>query len=167
MAVIVLGIDGLDYYLVKKFNLKNLLQTNYGKIHLKEFSQIITHPIWASIISGKLPEEHGIRTTTRWKNPIIQEINNLLSLRNRGIEKFETTKRNLRFGEIAKKLKTSPRAVGQALKANKNPKIPCHRVVFSNKKIGGYNRGIKKKIQLLKKEGVIIKKGRIVAGFEK
>jgi methylated-DNA-[protein]-cysteine S-methyltransferase len=46
------------------------------------------------------------------------------------------------------------RAVGQALK--KNPflgKVPCHRVVCSNGKIGGYVLGIKKKKQLLKQEG--------------
>jgi len=34
----------------------------------------------------------------------------------------------------------------------KNPLIPCHRVIKSNGKIGGYNRGTKKKEILLKKE---------------
>ncbi len=59
------------------------------------------------------------------------------------------------YGFIAKKLKTSPRAVGQALKANKNPKIPCHRVIKSDGSLGGYNRGIRKKKELLKKEKAI------------
>ena len=54
------------------------------------------------------------------------------------------------------------RAVGNILNKNFNPKIPCHRVIRSNGKIGGYNQGIKNKITLLKKEGVIIKKKRIV-----
>jgi methylated-DNA-[protein]-cysteine S-methyltransferase len=62
--------------------------------------------------------------------------------------------KTLTYGEIAKKLKTSPRAVGQALKANKNKKVPCHRVICSDGKLGGYNKGIKKKIKLLKAEGV-------------
>lgn len=44
------------------------------------------------------------------------------------------------------------RAVGNILAENKNPKIPCHRVIRSDGKIGGYNRGVKKKIKLLKKE---------------
>lgn len=59
------------------------------------------------------------------------------------------------YKEIAEKLKTSPRAIGQALKKNFNKKIPCHRVIMSNGDLGGYNRGIKKKILLLKKEKAI------------
>jgi len=62
------------------------------------------------------------------------------------------------------------RAAGNAL--NKNPhlfyrekgsqKIPCHRVIRTDGKIGGYNRGVSKKISLLKKEGIIIKKSQIL-----
>lgn len=48
------------------------------------------------------------------------------------------------------------RAVGNVLSKNKNPKIPCHRVIRNNGKIGGYNRGINKKISLLRKEKVIL-----------
>jgi len=48
------------------------------------------------------------------------------------------------------------RAVGNILAENKNPQIPCHRVIRSDGKAGGYNQGTKKKIALLKKEGVII-----------
>lgn len=47
------------------------------------------------------------------------------------------------------------RAVGNVLKKNRNPKIPCHRLIRSDGKIGGFNRGIKIKIALLKKEGVL------------
>jgi methylated-DNA-[protein]-cysteine S-methyltransferase len=48
------------------------------------------------------------------------------------------------------------RAVGNILNKNRNPQIPCHRVVRSDGKIGGYAKGTKKKIALLKKEGVRI-----------
>ena len=66
------------------------------------------------------------------------------------------------YGIIAKKLKTSPRAVGQALKRNTRPIIiPCHRVVKSDGSLGGYSRGQKEKIKILKKEGVIINKKKI------
>jgi len=48
------------------------------------------------------------------------------------------------------------RAVGNIL--NKNPDfktVPCHRVIRSDNRIGGYRYGIKRKIALLKKEGII------------
>ena len=64
------------------------------------------------------------------------------------------------YGEIAKILKTSPRAVGNACRNNPMPLIiPCHRVV-SAKDIGGYD-GAKSgdllaiKYKLLASEGVL------------
>jgi len=67
---------------------------------------------------------------------------------------------------IAKKLKTYPRAVAKILSKNKNPiKIPCHRVIRSDGKIGVYTfkgkRKDKMKIKLLKKEGIQIKNNKI------
>ncbi len=41
------------------------------------------------------------------------------------------------------------RAVGTILSKNYNPAIPCHRVIRSDGKMGGYNRGEKNKIRLL------------------
>ena len=52
----------------------------------------------------------------------------------------------------------SYRAVGTAL--NKNPyapEVPCHRVIASDGSIGGYAKGVKEKIKLLRKEQVVIK----------
>ena len=67
------------------------------------------------------------------------------------------------YKAIARAMKTKAyRAVGRAL--NKNPyapKVPCHRVVNSNGRLGGFASGLKKKIALLKKEGVKIKNNRI------
>lgn len=69
------------------------------------------------------------------------------------------------YKEIAKAIKNpnSVRAVGGAL--NKNPfapKVPCHRVVSSNGKIGGFALGFKEKIKMLKEEGVEVSGGRII-----
>ena len=47
------------------------------------------------------------------------------------------------------------RAVGSALNKNYDPDIPCHRVIRSNGGIGKYNRGVKKKKELLHQEGAI------------
>lgn len=49
------------------------------------------------------------------------------------------------------------RAVGNILHKNYNPRIPCHRVINSNGAVGGYNRGIKRKTELLKSESAQIK----------
>jgi len=48
------------------------------------------------------------------------------------------------------------RAVGNILNKNFDPEIPCHRVIRSDGKVGGYNRGIKKKIEILKNEQIKI-----------
>lgn len=61
----------------------------------------------------------------------------------------------LSYKQVAEKA-GSPRAwrvVGNILNKNYNSNIPCHRVIRSNGKIGGYNKGKKKKLLLLKKEG--------------
>ena len=47
------------------------------------------------------------------------------------------------------------RAVGSILNKNYNPLVFCHRVIRSDGKIGGYNRGVTKKQTLLLKEGAI------------
>lgn len=44
------------------------------------------------------------------------------------------------------------RAVGTIMSHNFDPSIPCHRVVRSDGKPGGYNRGRAKKRQLLRLE---------------
>ena len=66
------------------------------------------------------------------------------------------------------------RAVGQAM--NKNPygilnckgkkMVPCHRVVASNGHLHGFAHGLKKKAELLRKEGVEIK-DKLIVSFDK
>lgn len=72
------------------------------------------------------------------------------------------------YKQIANILNTKAyRAVGNALAKNPNPIIvPCHRVIKSDGHIGGYILGIKKKISLLKNEGIVIKQGKVI-DFEK
>jgi len=64
--------------------------------------------------------------------------------------------KTMSYGEVARKAgnKNGARAVGAIMKANRNPQIPCHRVIRSDGSPGGFNRGTKKKIELLKSEGV-------------
>tara|TARA_B100000212_G_scaffold177109_1_gene133337 strand:- start:413 stop:712 length:300 start_codon:yes stop_codon:yes gene_type:complete len=72
------------------------------------------------------------------------------------------------YKQIANILNTKAyRAVGNAMAKNPNPIIvPCHRVIKSDGHIGGYILGIKKKISLLKNEGIVIKQGKVI-DFEK
>jgi methylated-DNA-[protein]-cysteine S-methyltransferase len=67
------------------------------------------------------------------------------------------------YGELAVRLGTSPRAVGQALKRNPHaPAIPCHRVVKADGSLGGYmGMGPGGKKRLLEKEGIIVEGERI------
>ena len=61
----------------------------------------------------------------------------------------------------------SCQAVGQALKANPfAPRVPCHRVISSNRTIGGFAGStdddvLAKKYALLKQEDIIFKNGKV------
>ncbi|KAL3157705.1 hypothetical protein ABBQ32_012138 [Trebouxia sp. C0010 RCD-2024] len=66
------------------------------------------------------------------------------------------------YGSLAAMLKSSPRAVGQALRRNPSaPEVPCHRVVSTSLNIGGFNgtwgdpMQVKQKREMLLQEGVL------------
>lgn len=64
--------------------------------------------------------------------------------------------KTMTYGEVAQRLHTSPRVVGNACGANPIPIIvPCHRIVAANGKLGGYSGadGAETKRWLLKLEG--------------
>ena len=66
--------------------------------------------------------------------------------------------KTLTYKQVAKMIGNPKayRAVGNALNKNCDPNVPCHRVIRSDGKTGGYNGGPDKKIRILKKEGIII-----------
>ena len=69
------------------------------------------------------------------------------------------------YSELAKAvgLKNGQRSVGRMMNKNPFPVIvPCHRVILSNGKIGGYAWGEKIKTNMLSKEGIKIKNGKIL-----
>jgi O-6-methylguanine DNA methyltransferase len=63
----------------------------------------------------------------------------------------------LTYKEVAKQAgcQKAFRAVGNIIKKNYDYNIPCHRVIRSDGNTGGYNRGERKKCELLKAEGAI------------
>ena len=69
------------------------------------------------------------------------------------------------YGDLAKAvgLENGQRVIGTIMKKNPFPVIvPCHRVVKSDGKIGGYVYGERVKSQMLTKEGIKIKDGKII-----
>jgi len=72
------------------------------------------------------------------------------------------------YGDIARALgnPSASRTIGRILSENPNPiKVPCHRVVMSNSRVGGYAYGTAKKRQLLENEGISFTK-EIVQNFK-
>jgi methylated-DNA-[protein]-cysteine S-methyltransferase len=66
------------------------------------------------------------------------------------------------YGDIANALgyPTAARLVGQILHDNPNPvTVPCHRVVQSDGRLGGYAYGSRRKRELLEKEGIRFREG--------
>jgi methylated-DNA-[protein]-cysteine S-methyltransferase len=69
------------------------------------------------------------------------------------------------YGELAKAigLKNGQRIIGKIMNKNPYPAIvPCHRVIKSDGKIGGYAWGEKVKAKMLSNEGIKIKNGKIL-----
>ena len=67
--------------------------------------------------------------------------------------------KTLSYGEVANEIgdRKAVRAVGRACGANPIPVlIPCHRVLASNQKIGGFSGGLDWKRKLLAREGVLL-----------
>ncbi len=58
--------------------------------------------------------------------------------------------KTISYKELADILKTSPRAIGQAMKKNPIPLIiPCHRVIGKNGQLTGFSSGLRIKEKLL------------------
>ena len=72
------------------------------------------------------------------------------------------------YGDLAKAIgnPSASRVIGSILAKNPNSIIvPCHRVVMSDGKLGGYAHGTAKKKELLEKEGVFLTNG-IIKDFK-
>ena len=71
------------------------------------------------------------------------------------------------YKEIARAMHSKAyRAVGSALRVNPHaPRVPCHRVVNSDGSVGSYagKPHSRKKMEMLRREGVRIETGRVIA----
>jgi len=64
--LIILGLDALDFGMVKKFNCRNLMQLECGQTDISEFELARTVVLWASFLSGKNMEAR-IPVKTQWE----------------------------------------------------------------------------------------------------
>lgn len=71
------------------------------------------------------------------------------------------------YGCLSRLLGVSPRLVAWALKSNRRPiVVPCHRVVHSDMRLGGYTPGgARVKEALLRLEGVEVVDGRVPRAY--
>ncbi len=90
-------------------------------------------------------------------------VNNIFNNRCYNLIKKIPKGRVTTYKAIANILNTKAyRAVGNAMKKNVEiVKIPCYKVINSNGSLGGYSKGLKKKIMLLKKDKIEIKNNKI------
>lgn len=61
VRIFILGLDGLEYNFVEKWNLKNLKQKEYGrvKVPIDKYSGVPLSPeVWAAFLTGKYPSRY-------------------------------------------------------------------------------------------------------------
>jgi predicted AlkP superfamily pyrophosphatase or phosphodiesterase len=78
--IIIMGVDALEFDLVKKWDMKEYKQKKYDKIDvpiLEKHGHPVTAVVWPCFITGKNPEEIGITRFEEWKNPFIPILDNL------------------------------------------------------------------------------------------
>ena len=144
-------------------------KTKFGWIFVREEKKFITEiKFGKKKISGK--KSHNLikvkKKINLFFNKKINNINFKHKIEGNKLEKKIWKKiKNIKkgkvktYGEIAKKLKISPRYVGRVCgKNNLLLFVPCHRIVRSDKNLGGFSSpgGIKLKRKLLEFEGIFI-----------
>ncbi len=66
------------------------------------------------------------------------------------------------YKALAERFGIHQRAVAKIMARNKRPEFyPCYKVVESSGRIGGYSGGKSRKMQLLRRDGIAVEKGKI------
>jgi len=77
--ICIIALDALEYDLVEESGLESIKQLEYGKIDISIFRDLATPIIWASFVSGKPPEKHGldIKAISHWRSSVIDKLRRL------------------------------------------------------------------------------------------
>jgi len=73
MRVLILGIDALEYDLVKEWNLQHLLQKEHGKVQVPIYEaegEPVTLVVWPCFITGAEPEVMGYSSPILYRQPL-------------------------------------------------------------------------------------------------
>lgn len=66
---LVIALDGMDLELIEEFGLENIKQEEFGQIDNQTgMSETFTSELFASFITGKTNQHHGIKGLTKWSN---------------------------------------------------------------------------------------------------
>lgn len=106
MTLIVLGVDGLDYGLVDKWDISGYKLSQSKNIETFSYSRDFpkTIEVWPTVATGVDPEEHGIhgKNVSDWNNPVLRKMSNyshhLPSSVNRKIRSILDSSESFEFG---------------------------------------------------------------------
>lgn len=75
MKTLIIAFDGMAYRLLKKYNCKTIMQKEFGEIDIDiGLKKNMTSPLFASFLTGKKPEEHGVTRLKYWTNRTIDKL---------------------------------------------------------------------------------------------
>ncbi len=94
--VLVVAFDGLDKELIEEFDLQNIRQGEFGFIDNQTgMKNIYTSELFASFITGKASQEHGVEGLNKWKNSRGEILDTLVPKKlletRRGLHRFRET----------------------------------------------------------------------------
>lgn len=75
--MLVVGFDGLDYKKIRKYDCENLMLQSFGKLDL-EGLPLKTPLLWATMISGEMPEKHGVKEMLKFRGEKAQKYDRYL-----------------------------------------------------------------------------------------
>jgi len=87
MKLLILGLDGLEYKLVERWNLEVFKQKVYGKHDVSFFRNIFTPIVWSSFLLGDNAEKLGFTVESLRGRHVPQKVRPLWNLRRRFIKR--------------------------------------------------------------------------------
>ena len=144
---IAFSLDGEAFLQERIDALVKHLQKRGVEVDLKERKSNFPHLVYKTLI-GEIENEEALKYLSfEGTTPFEKEVYETLTKK---VKRGEV----ITYGELARILNSSPRAVGGAMRRNPYPiVVPCHRVVASNG-LGNYTPKVEYKKFLLMLEGV-------------